>query len=154
MAVKEFNKIVQDLLEKADIALNGNLPWDIKVKHEGFYSRILRTDPWIHKYKFPNSLIPSANQITKAFECIFKLEDWHNFGPDYDKTLMSWHTNFNNNWERLKTSYNLRIKRMWNYYLLCCAGSFRVHKNRLWQIVLSKIASKINYESIRHVIIV
>jgi cyclopropane-fatty-acyl-phospholipid synthase len=26
---------------------------------------------------------------------------------------------------------------MWRYYLLACAGSFRVRANQLWQIVLS-----------------
>jgi len=106
-------------------------------------------DPWIDKYIFPNSMLPSVNQITKASEGIFKLEDWHNFGTYYDKTLMAWHKNFNKNWDKIKISYNERFHRMWNYYLLSCAGSFRAHKNQLWQIVFSKIGSQVDYESIR-----
>ena len=27
-------------------------------------------------------------------EGLFTMEDWHNFGADYDKTLMAWHKNF------------------------------------------------------------
>jgi cyclopropane-fatty-acyl-phospholipid synthase len=106
-------------------------------------------DPWIDKYIFPNSMLPSVNQITKASKGIFKLEDWHNFGTYYDKTLMAWHKNFNKNWDKIKISYNERFRRMWNYYLLSCAGSFRAHKNQLWQIVFSKIGSQVDYESIR-----
>jgi len=108
------------------------------------------TDSWIDKYIFPNSLLPSAKQITSAYEGIFRLEDWHNFGPDYDKTLMAWHENFNRNWDKIKDNYSQRFKRMWNYYLLACAGSFRAGKNQLWQIVFRKIDSiEVGYESIR-----
>ncbi|MFC1845487.1 class I SAM-dependent methyltransferase, partial [Thermodesulfobacteriota bacterium] len=95
------------------------------------------TDCWIHKYIFPNSMLPSASQITRAYEDFFVLEDWHNFGADYDKTLMHWFNNFNDNWHKLKNSYDDRFYRMWKYYLLSCAGSFRARKYQLWQIVLS-----------------
>ncbi|MHC2994539.1 MAG: cyclopropane fatty acyl phospholipid synthase [Candidatus Atribacteria bacterium] len=110
---------------------------------------VTSNDPWIDKYIFPNSMLPSANQITKAYEGIFKLEDWHNFGTYYDKTLMAWHKNFNKNWDKIKIYYDERFRRMWNYYLLSCAGSFRAHKNQLWQIVFSKIGLQVDYESIR-----
>lgn len=95
------------------------------------------TDCWIHKYIFPNSLLPSATQISDAIENLFVLEDWHNFGADYDKTLMAWFSNFNSSWPKLKDSYGERFYRMWKYYLLSCAGSFRARKSQLWQIVLS-----------------
>lgn len=110
---------------------------------------MIQTDPWIHKYIFPNSLIPSANQITKASKGIFKLEDWHNFGTDYDKTLLNWFANFNRNWPGLKTAFDEHFYRMWKYYLLSCAGSFRSLHNRLWQIVFSPMGSQVNYESVR-----
>jgi len=102
-------------------------------------------EAWISKYIFPNSMLPAANQVTNAYEGIFKLEDWHNFGTYYDKTLMAWHKNFNKNWDKIKTYYDERFRRMWNYYLLSCAGSFRTHKNQLWQIVFSKLESQIDY---------
>ena len=66
------------------------------------------------------------------------MEDWHNFGSDYDKTLMAWHKNFNDHWDMLKDRYDDRFRRMWNYYLLSCAASFRARDSQLWQIVLSK----------------
>lgn len=46
-------------------------------------------DPWINKYIFPNGCLPSVRQIAKASEPHFVMEDWHNFGADYDTTLMA-----------------------------------------------------------------
>jgi len=96
------------------------------------------TDPWIDKFIFPGTLLPSILQIGKAIEGLFVMEDWHNFSADYDKTLLAWHKNFVAHWEDLKHIYDDAFYRMWNYYLLSCAGSFRARKNQLWQIVLSK----------------
>ncbi|MBN2394889.1 MAG: cyclopropane fatty acyl phospholipid synthase, partial [Candidatus Atribacteria bacterium] len=89
-------------------------------------------NPWINKYIFPNGMLPSASQITRAYEGLFKLEDWHNFGVDYDQTLMAWHYNFNHHWNQIKNRYDERFRRMWNYFLLTCAGAFRAHQNQLW----------------------
>ena len=96
------------------------------------------TDPWIGKYIFPNSHTPSLKQISDAAEGLFVIEDVHNFGNDYDKTLMVWHDNFERAWPRLKGKYGEKFHRMWRYYLLSCAGLFRARRGQLWQIVLSK----------------
>lgn len=77
------------------------------------------------------------------------MEDWHNFSADYDKTLIVWHANFEKNWPSLKDKYGERFYRMWRYYLLSCAGSFRARRNQLWQIVLSKNGVAGGYQTIR-----
>ena len=97
------------------------------------------TNPWIHKYIFPNSVLPSTAQIGKAMNGLFVMEDWHNFGPDYDKTLMAWYDNFERAWPQLKGHYDDRFYRMWRFYLLSCAGGFRARGQQLWQIVMTKI---------------
>jgi len=97
----------------------------------------LSFDPWINKYIFPNGVIPSVNQISKASEGLFTMENWANYGVNYDKTLMAWHANFEDHWEQLKTHYDERFYRMWRYYLLACAGAFRARSLQLWQIVFS-----------------
>lgn len=96
------------------------------------------TDRWIDKYIFPNSHLPSIAQIGNSIEDYFVMEDWHNFGPDYDKTLLGWFENFNRNWHKLHPVYGDRFYRMWKFYLLSCAGAFRARKIQLWQVVLSK----------------
>ena len=104
------------------------------------------TEPWINKYIFPNGMTPSAKQISAASENLFVIEDWHSFGQDYDKTLMAWHENFQNNLSKLKDSYDERFQRMWKYYLLMCAGSFRARRNQLWQLVLTKNGIRGGYD--------
>lgn len=106
-------------------------------------------DPWIEKYIFPNGMLPSAEQLTKAADSLFILEDWHNFGADYDKTLMAWHRNFVTHWDSLKEHYDERFYRMWNYYLLACAGGFRSRDLQLWQMVFVKTGAPGGYLSIR-----
>ena len=106
-------------------------------------------DPWMEKYIFPGGMIPSITQIGKSIEGLFVVEDWHNFGPDYDKTLMAWHHNFESNWDTLKGKYDERFHRMWRYYLLSCAAGFRTRNLQLWQIVMSKNGIPGGYKSIR-----
>ncbi len=108
------------------------------------------TDAWTHKYIFPNGMLPSVAQLGRASEDLFVMEDWHNFGADYDKTLMAWYRNFKNGWNELKNKYSERFFRMWEYFLLSSAGAFRArNKNQLWQIVLSKNGVPGGYCSVR-----
>jgi len=116
------------------------------LKEEGLFllhtignNRSVKTgSPWILKYIFPNSMIPSIKQIGKAIEKRFVMEDWHNFGADYEKTLQAWHHNFEAHWDEVKHLYDERFYRMWSYYLQFCAGGFRSRYLQLWQILLSK----------------
>ncbi len=107
------------------------------------------SDPWFHRYIFPNGMLPSIVQIGKSIERLYVMEDWHNFGADYDKTLMAWFRNFDEAWPTLKKKYDARSYRMWKYYLLSMAGAFRARKNQLWQIVLSKRGVPGGYISLR-----
>ena len=108
------------------------------------------TDAWTHKYIFPNGMLPSVAQLGRAIEGLFVMEDWHNFGADYDKTLISWYNNFIKGWDELRKRYSERFFRMWKYFLLSSAGAFRArNKNQLWQIVLSKNGVPGGYCSVR-----
>ncbi|MEX2365427.1 MAG: class I SAM-dependent methyltransferase, partial [Pseudohongiellaceae bacterium] len=104
----------------------------------GKHSNTLVTDPWISRYIFPNGEIPSLQRLSRAINNIFVLEDLHNFGADYDRTLMAWYWNFHAAWPTLKANYNERFYRVWKYYLNSCAGAFRARSLQLWQLVLSK----------------
>lgn len=95
-------------------------------------------DPWIDKYIFPNGELPSIGQIGDSVDELFVVEDLHNFGADYDKTLMAWHENFEKAWPRFQDELGERFYRMWRYYLLSCAGAFRARDIQLWQWVLAK----------------
>jgi cyclopropane-fatty-acyl-phospholipid synthase len=115
----------------------------------GTNSSLRHTEPWIHKYIFPNGMIPSVAQIGRSIEKLFVPEDWHNFGADYDKTLMAWFANFDRRWPEISTRYGDTFYRMWKFYLLSSAGAFRARANQLWQVVLSKEGVRGGYVSVR-----
>lgn len=108
------------------------------------------TDPWVHRYIFPNGELPTIAGIGRACERRFVVEDLHNFGADYDRTLMAWHANFAAAWPRFSTQLGERFQRMWRYYLLSCAGSFRARDIQLWQWVLSKPGRRGVYARLAH----
>lgn len=96
-----------------------------------------RPDPWIEKYIFPNSVIPAASQVSAALEGLFVVEDWHNFGTDYDRTVTAWRDNVERAWPTLSERYDARFRRMWRFYLAVSAAVFRSRRDQLWQLVLS-----------------
>lgn len=95
------------------------------------------TDAWIDQRIFPNGALPSAGELATSAERRFVIEDWHNFGADYDRTLMAWHARFEAAWPTLARRHGQRFRRLWRYYLLSCAGTFRARSNQLWQLVLA-----------------
>ncbi|TCL02661.1 MULTISPECIES: cyclopropane fatty acyl phospholipid synthase [Sodalis] len=97
----------------------------------------MNVDPWIDKYIFPNGCLPSVQHIARASEKHFVMEDWHNFGADYDKTLMAWYERFLAAWPTLSGNYSDRFFRMFCYYLNACAGAFRARNIHLWQVLFS-----------------
>lgn len=115
----------------------------------GNYRTHTVTDPWIHKYIFPNGQIPSAQRIASASEPNLVIRDWHDFAPDYDRTLMAWWKRFDHAWPQLRERYDERFYRMWQYYLHCCAAFFRSGHGQLWQIVFSRRGTNRNYLSQR-----
>jgi cyclopropane-fatty-acyl-phospholipid synthase len=109
-----------------------------------------RGDPWILKYIFPGGIIPLAQEITASTDELFVLEDWHNFGHYYNKTIKIWYENFKKFWViEKKRDINHPFYRMWEYYLLMSAAGFRARDNSLWQIVFSKGGCPGGYTSIR-----
>jgi cyclopropane-fatty-acyl-phospholipid synthase len=94
-------------------------------------------DRWTERYIFPNGELPALSELTEGVEGRFIVEDVHNFGADYDLTLMAWHNRFEAAWPQYRDRYGDRFYRMWRYYLLSCAGTFRARSNQLWQVVLS-----------------
>ncbi|MFP5506367.1 MAG: cyclopropane fatty acyl phospholipid synthase [Gammaproteobacteria bacterium] len=115
----------------------------------GIHETSRTCDAWIDRYIFPNGKLPSAAEIATVLDGRFLIEDWHNFGADYDRTLMAWWKNFENAWPRLEPKYGQRFHRMWKYYLLSCAGFFRSRQGQLWQLVLSKRTRPAVYRSMR-----
>ena len=136
---REYFKLIDRCLNKGGLSLLHTIGGNVSQT---------AGDPWSDKYIFPNGMLPSIKQIGNAIEGLFIVEDWHNFGPDYAKTLIEWDKNFRKAWPELSKKYDERFYRMWRFYLLGFAGSFKARSYQLWQIVLSR-GDIDNYESIR-----
>jgi len=126
---KTYMQVVDRCLKKDGVAL---------IHCIGSNETTTMGEAWSNKYIFPNGMLPSISQFGKAFEPNFVMEDWHNFAPYYDKTLMAWVEKFDRAWPGLQQKYGERFRRMWRYYLLNSAGAFRARSQQLWQIVLTR----------------
>jgi len=115
----------------------------------GCNASVSANDPWVERYIFPNSMLPSMAQITHAAEGQWVIEDWHGFGVDYDRTLMAWYDNFELRWHEICAQYGERFRRMWHFWLLGSAASFRARRNQLWHVVLSPHGVAGGYREVR-----
>ena len=126
---RAFMKVVHRCLKEKGIFLLHTIGGNV--------SRV-NCDPWINRYIFPNGMLPSIAQISRAAENLFAVEDIHNLGLHYNKTLLSWNKRFQKAWAGLADRYDETFKRMWEYYLLSCAGAFCARHIQVWQIVMTK----------------
>jgi len=105
----------------------------------GVYDSYDNKDPWMDKYIFPGSSLPSVASLGTATENVFTMENWVNIGPYYSTTLINWRER---SYEYFKSKdcnpkYDPVFQRMWEFYLTFCAVMFRVREIQLWQIVFS-----------------
>ena len=69
------------------------------------------------------------------------VEDVQNIGPDYDRTLLAWWSNFDRAWPSLRACYGDHFYRMWKFYLLTSAAQFRARALNLYQISATAIGT-------------
>jgi cyclopropane-fatty-acyl-phospholipid synthase len=115
----------------------------------GSNESVTANDPWVERYIFRNSMLPSMAQITQAADGLWVIEDWHGFGVDYDRTLLAWYERFERRWPELAEEYGERFRRMWRFWLLGSAASFRARRTQLWQIVMSPYGVPGGYSEVR-----
>ena len=104
---------------------------------------------WLAKYIFPNGYLPNMEELSRPCRNLFVMEDLHNFGADYDRTLQEWETNFELGWPKLHGQYDEAFRRRWRFYLAGCAAVFRARMVQLYQIVYSKDGVQGVYEAVR-----
>ncbi|XP_021964854.2 cyclopropane-fatty-acyl-phospholipid synthase [Folsomia candida] len=110
-------------------------------------------EPFSAKYVFPGACLPYYTEVMGSLQNLFLIEDWHNFGNDYNLTSVAWRDNFIRNWPKLqqldKIKYDDRFYRMWTFYLGVAIALYKARKIQLWQIVLSKHGVVGGYRSVR-----
>ena len=123
---------------------------DGRMLHHTISSNLTKhvTDPFFDRYIFPGGVLPSLAQIANAVENKFIIEDVHNFGPDYDRTLLEWQKNIAAKWDEIP-QYDERFRRMWDYYLLSSAAGFRAGHLQLLQCVFQRVGQRPTYITAR-----
>ena len=97
---------------------------------------------FIQKYIFPGGMLPSPAKLREAVQNAgLKVEKSIEFGESYSQTLRRWHETFNEKWDQVAAmGFDERFKRMWNFYLTSCAGTFHSGNCDVTQITISRPA--------------
>jgi cyclopropane-fatty-acyl-phospholipid synthase len=97
---------------------------------------------FIQKYIFPGGMLPSRTALlTEVERAGLVFEASLEFGDSYSQTLRRWYDRFNDHWEEVAAlGFDDRFRRMWNFYLTSCAGSFQGRNCDVTQITMKRPA--------------
>lgn len=104
---------------------------------------------WLVRYIFPDGYLPRSDELLPPRDTGLKVEDCHRYFDDYEKTLRSWASRFNENWDQIADQYDDRFRRRWNFYLYGCAAIFRTQLIDVSQVVYTKGRTKFRYTPVR-----
>ncbi len=113
----------------------------ITVKEQRFATYRKGVD-FIQKYIFPGGMLPSPSALRREVERAgMKVLGSAEFGRSYSQTLRRWHDTFNSRWSEVASlGFDDRFRRMWNFYLTSCAGSFEGGNCDVTQITIHRPA--------------
>ena len=127
---REFFGKVRELLTDDGVAV---------VHTIGRYDTPGPVNPWILRYIFPGTHVPTLSELTPAIEGQHLLvTDIEVLKRHYAKTLRAWRSRFVSNWDRAREMYDERFCRMWEFYLTACEVGFLSKELNVFQIQLAK----------------
>ncbi len=130
-----YFRSVRDLLSPDGIALIHSI---------GVSETPRATNPWIARYIFPGGYVPSLSEIAASVERQnLWIADVESLRLHYAYTLRHWFDRFVANAERVIEMYDERFVRMWKFYLVACEQTFRLRRQGVFQIQLSRRADSV-----------
>jgi len=93
---------------------------------EEHFETYQRYPDFIQKYIFPGGMLPTIEIVKQRIERSgMKLVSSELFGSSYARTLIEWRDRFRNAWPTIESlGFDIRFKRMWEYYLAYCQAGF------------------------------
>jgi len=93
---------------------------------ESRFASYRRQPDFIQRYIFPGGMLPTMEIIRReAARAGLRLIAQESFGASYAKTLAEWRRRFLDKWREIEAlGFDLRFKRMWEYYLSYCEVGF------------------------------
>lgn len=96
------------------------------------------TSRWLDKYIFPGGYLPDLTQLHKAIQRAgLLITDIEVMRLHYAKTLHHWRQRFDNHKEEMRTLYDERFVRMWDFYLAGSEAYFLQGAGMVLQIQLA-----------------
>jgi cyclopropane-fatty-acyl-phospholipid synthase len=97
---------------------------------------------FIQKYIFPGGMLPSRSALmAEVAQAGLEFQHSIEFGDSYSQTLRRWYDTFNAKWDQVESlGFDERFRRMWNFYLTSCAGSFHGRNCDVTQITIKRPA--------------
>lgn len=97
------------------------------------------TNPWLAKYIFPGGYTPALSEIVPVIERVgLYITDIEVLRLHYASTLRDWRRRFNANRDKVRSIYDERFCRMWDFYLAGCEAAFRYGGQLNFQIQLAR----------------
>ena len=103
------------------------------------HGRPQAASPWMQKYIFPGGYAPALSEVVPQIEkADLWVTDIEVLRLHYARTLDAWHDRFMARRDRLPPEMDARFQRMWRFYLLSMAMSFRDGRLVVHQYQLSR----------------
>ena len=97
------------------------------------------TNAWLRKYIFPGGYTPALSEVLSAVEKAgLWVTDIEILRLHYAETLQHWYQQFMANRDAVRDIYDERFCRMWEFYLLACELSFRLGRQMVFQMQLTR----------------
>lgn len=95
---------------------------------ESLFDRYRQTTDFIQRYIFPGGMLPTPSILAElGKERNLPVCAELGFGKDYATTLVHWRKRFQTAWgeiEGINSHFDLRFKRMWEFYMHYCEAGF------------------------------
>lgn len=95
---------------------------------------------FIQRYIFPGGILPSVSLLQEQFENVgLEQVGADMFRRDYAETLNRWMERFKDAWDEIQPmGFDVRFKRMWEFYLAYCEAGFRTGRIDVGQFAVQK----------------
>ena len=91
------------------------------------FDRYKNKEDFIQKYIFPGGFLPSKSELQNYIDKNgLKFNEYNSYANHYSETLIIWREIFNKKWDLIKKQgFDLKFKKMWEFYLSYCEAGFK-----------------------------
>ena len=94
---------------------------------DSLFNRYKNKKDFIQQYIFPGGFLPSKSELQNYVDKNgLKFGEYNSYANHYSETLIIWREIFNKKWDLIKKQgFDLKFKKMWEFYLSYCEAGFK-----------------------------